>query len=525
MNVIALSLPKNRKSIFAVLLISFAVGMLFSIFHDGLVVMESFWSGQAEYSYGYLIPVIVAILIWQKLPELRRTPLTGSWWGVIILSVGFIMYALGVLSSTTLLVQYAFVLAIIGFTYAVIGRKAIGIILLPLLLLFLMIPLPQFLYQGLSSELQLLSSKIGVFVIRLFGISVFLDGNVIDLGTYKLQVVEACSGLRYLFPLFSFGIVCAYLFKAPWWQRIIVVLSTIPITVLLNSLRIGIIGVLVEYWGNDMAEGFLHDFEGWIIFMVCVAILFFEMAILTRIFNKSRRFRDVFGLVSTPNNTAANTGAEIRLRLPLLAALGLIVFASIVSIGLEKRQEKYPDREAFSSFPTTIGDWQGQRTALQSIYLQALKLTDYLMVDFRNSSNDVVNVYSAYYQSQREGATIHSPRSCIPGDGWRIDTIQQTSFTRKGGDSLTVNRAQIAKGSNKQLVYYWFDQRGRALTNEYLVKWFLFWDALTLQRTDGALIRITTSLKPGETWQDAEKRLQFIAQSVEEAMGRYIPGR
>jgi exosortase len=105
----------------------------------------------------------------------------------------------------------------------------------PLLLLGLMIPLPTFLYQGLSAQMQLISSQIGVAIIRLFNISVFLEGNVIDLGNYKLQVAEACNGLRYLFPLMALGFIAAYLFKGALWKRAVIFLSTIPITILMNS--------------------------------------------------------------------------------------------------------------------------------------------------------------------------------------------------------------------------------------------------------------------------------------------------
>ena len=143
----------------------------------------------------------------------------------------------------------------------------------PLLFLLFMIPLPNFLYNNLSAQLQLLSSELGVAVIRLFDIGVYLEGNVIDLGTYKLQVVEACSGLRYLFPLTSLAFLMAYLFKAAAWKRIVIFLSSIPITLLINSFRIGVIGVLVEYWGPGQAEGFLHDFEGWVVFMSSLGVL------------------------------------------------------------------------------------------------------------------------------------------------------------------------------------------------------------------------------------------------------------
>ena len=107
--------------------------------------------------------------------------------------------------------------------------------LIPLFFLVFMIPLPNFLLNNLSTKLQLISSELGVAVIRLFDISVYLEGNVIDLGVYKLQVVEACSGLNYLFPLMSLSFIMADLYKAPFWKRAIVFLSSIPITIIMNS--------------------------------------------------------------------------------------------------------------------------------------------------------------------------------------------------------------------------------------------------------------------------------------------------
>ena len=102
-------------------------------------------------------------------------------------------------------------------------------------------------------------------------------------------MVEACSGLRYLFPLISLSFIAAYLYKVEMWKRVVVFLSSVPITVLMNSFRIGVIGVLVEYYGIEQAEGFLHDFEGWIIFMACMGILFIIMAMLARVGNNKKR--------------------------------------------------------------------------------------------------------------------------------------------------------------------------------------------------------------------------------------------
>ena len=159
----------------------------------------------------------------------------------------------------------------------------------PVAYLIFMMPLPTFLYWPLSLKLQMISSEIGVAFISLVGIPVFLGGNVIDLGPYQLQVAEACSGLRYLFPLASFGFLFAVLYKGPFWHRALLVVSTLPITVLMNSFRIGVIGILVDRFGLEQAEGFLHFFEGWIIFIACLAILYLEAALLQRFLRTANR--------------------------------------------------------------------------------------------------------------------------------------------------------------------------------------------------------------------------------------------
>src|SRR5262249_37952056 len=155
------------------------------------------------YSHGLLIPPVAAFLVWQQKDRLERMPFTGSWLGVVLVLLGGVLLMMGQLGTVFTLVQYAYVLTLAGLILSVVGCQAFRLIAVPILILMFMIPLPQFVLANLSVKLQLLSSQIGVFVIRLFDISVFVEGNVIDLGGYKLQVADACSGLRYLFPLMT----------------------------------------------------------------------------------------------------------------------------------------------------------------------------------------------------------------------------------------------------------------------------------------------------------------------------------
>jgi len=495
------------------------------MFFDGLREMVHKWGSTEEYGYGYIIPFLTMFLIWQRKDELERIEFTGAWFGVVIVVFGLILFYLGTLSTIYAIIQYAFLVVLIAVALSLTGFHGIRNIIIPLLFLGFMIPLPVFLYNSVSGQLQLISSELGVAIIRLFGISVYLEGNVIDLGTYKLQVVEACSGLRYLFPLASLAFISVYFYKAALWKKAVVFLSSIPITIFMNSLRIGVIGVLVEYGGPDQAEGFLHYFEGWVIFMASIALLIAEMWILNKVGSGKGPFQEVFGL-DFPEPTPED--AEIKYRkLPLsLVVVVVTLFAATSGAALlEKRVEIIPDRGNFSGFPTNIGEWNGKFDRLDSIILDTLKLDDYVIGNYRNSGGDTVNLYVAYYGSQRSGASVHSPRSCIPGGGWKISehTVVPLEDVSIAGNPLNVNRVVIRKGDYTQLVYYWFQQRGRVITNEYLVKWYLFLDAMTRNRTDGSLVRLTAFVSSGEDLVEADRRLASFAKEVSVLLSDYIP--
>lgn len=486
---------------------------------ESLVYMEFVWSTTEEYGYGYMIPLITLFLIWQRKDRIEAIPFVGSWSGVALLLIGVLATLVGHLSTLHTITQYGFIVTLIGGAYALMGWAALRVVLIPLLLLFLMVPLPNFLLNRLSSELQLISSQIGVAVIRLFDISVNLEGNVIDLGTYKLQVVEACSGLNYLFPLVALSIIASYFYQAATWKRIVVVLSSIPITVLMNSFRIGVIGVLVEYYGIAQAEGFLHDFEGWIIFMACVALLLLEMWLLSRFGDDRRPFREIFGM-EFPEPTPAGVRTITR-STPIAAYLGMALLAAGAAgaIVVGGRVEHIPERHDFVSYPSTIGEWRGHNEVMESVVQDVLKLDDYILADYQNENGDTVNFYVAYYGSQRSGASAHSPASCLPGGGWRIESHTLVSLP----DGRQSNRFIIRKGEYRQLVYYWFKQRDRNITNEFAVKWYLLLDALVRNRTDGALVRLTTLLKPGEDVEAGDARLQAFTQESLKHLNKYVP--
>jgi len=212
----------------------------------------------------------------------------------------------------------------------------------------------------------------------------------------------------------------------------------------------------------------------------------------------------------------------------LTTVLIMVCTTAVASYHIQERSEIIPVRKVFLNFPRQIGTWEGKNDYLEQKYLDELKLTDYVIINFvQPETTSAVNFYSAYFQSQQSGAAIHSPRSCIPGDGWQITSFSQRNFPdiKLDGIGINVDRAIIEKGDNKQLVYYWFQQRGRSLTNEYLVKWYLFYDAITMNRSDGSLIRLVTPIGPYEDADLADQRLQSFMKDLTPTLSAYLPGK
>ncbi|MBK9948427.1 MAG: VPLPA-CTERM-specific exosortase XrtD [Nitrospira sp.] len=513
----------------SVLIVSF----LLYLYADSLLFLISRWLESEDYSHGLFVPLVSGVLIWQSRHQLSNMPTKQSWWGLAVIGCGLLLYVVGELSTLFLVLHLSLWIVLVGLAMTLIGIHGTKVIAFPLGYLLTAIPLPTFVYANLSSQLQLWSSSLGVDCLQLVGVMAFREGNVIDLGPVQLQVVEACSGIRYLLPLLSLALLCAYLFKDKIWKRVILVLSAIPISILINGFRIGMIGVLVELHGKGAAEGFYHLFEGWVIFMVSFGLLILEMAWLGRVGTEAprRSLREHLKWRNQEVGTVANREVSVlpnRIFSPgpaYLCSVALFAPCALLGTLLMDREESPPPRAAFVDFPMQINGWRGQPFPLEQQYIDVLRFDDYVLADYRLNPQQQINFYAAYYRSQRKGQSAHSPQSCLPGGGWEIASLTQTELPISGHSMqpLRVNRAVIQKGAQKQIVLYWFKQRERNLTSEYLVKMYLLWDAFSRQRTDGALVRLAALVGPGESEFMVDQRLQDFAVAIGGELTRFVP--
>ena len=492
------------------------------LFSSGLAYVGRQWN-DPEYSHGWLIPAVTLFVLWMRRETLLAARGPGSWLGLPIVALALIALVLSEMAFVQRGPFLAFVLLLLGLSLAALGRRSTWLAALPIAFLLFAFPLPGSLAVPLSTTLQLISSRLGAGILDLLGISVFLDGNIIDLGVYKLQVAEACSGLRYLFPLASFGFLCAWLFNGPLWARALILFSTIPVTIVTNSARIAMTGILIEYGSVELAEGFMHLFEGWVIFLIALAILLAEMWLIAWATGRGGRVLDLLDfdrLAAQPSGgrgprqgglgaAPAQLGGVPR---PLIACSGLMLATALAYGPLTDREQFIPDRPGLATFPLYLEGWAGQSIPITDRgVLNQLGASDYLLAEFtRTAGAPGVNLWIAYYDNQLGNAAIHSPKDCLPGGGWEyvsLDAIE-APVTTADGRSFMINRGVIAKGLEQMVIYYWLEMRGRQLTNDTALKFYNLWDSYALGRSDGALIRLMTPVLPGEPTQAADDRLQ-----------------
>lgn len=261
--------------------------ILIPIFFTTYIYLFGMWESE-DYTYCYLIAPIALYLIWEKRVELAKIPSTNSWFGIGLILSGIAFFWLGELGGEFTILFISSWLILVGIIIVHFGWPKLKCIWFPILFLLAMFPPPSFIHNRLTLKLKILSSQIGVAMMQAYGMSAYREGNIIDLGFTQLQVVDACSGLRFLFPLMIMGILFAYLFRSAWWEKIFLVISTIPLTIVTNSLRIAMTGILFELWGPKVAKGFFHGFSGWFIFMFGLVVLLVEMWLLKKIFPKKK---------------------------------------------------------------------------------------------------------------------------------------------------------------------------------------------------------------------------------------------
>ncbi len=466
-----------------------------------------------NYSFGLLIPFVIAFIVYRKWPELRQLPWESSWLGLPCLILGLAVYVYGTIVDLKFIQILSFWIMVLGLLFLQGGWQLVQLLSFPLFLLLISIPLPKLVINYFTFRLQLLSSQITAEVLRLLGFTIFLQGNVIDLGGRQLQVAEACSGLGYIVNALVLGIVFCYFFQRQAWRVAVLLLSLIPAAIFANVLRL----VSIAYF-PFMQEGFWHMSLGLSIFIVG----FDYLRLINWLLNKFAPPAPPAAARPAPAVAAANPGPGGRASVYVINLLGLAFLLAAYPISLAYTQTPpVPLLQSFDNFPMEIDGWVGKRTFLEDVnVLDRLEADEYIQAEFTNAKGERINLWITYHANQVRGMNkyMHSPQYCMPGAGWKI--IHTEEITLAPG---RVARYSIFEKNQFRLgVLYWYLYGGKWLSTDYqLLRMYIGLDSMWRGENFGALIQFSTPITSHD--QDVKKKLVAFADLIIPLLPGFIP--
>jgi len=552
----------NFKNLWKPFLIAAALAFVYATV---LVKLGGDWWRDENYSHGLLVPFVIGYIVWLEFDTLRNAPKNPSvWLGCGLIFLALLMLLGGTLGAELFTRRVSFVLVLAGIVVYFWGARILKLLVVPFVLLLLAIPIPQIIFNKIALPLQMYASQMAIWGMRVFEVPSIRQGNVIEIlprgatQIVALEVVEACSGIRSLMTLVTLALVLAYftgggdkrsrrgwfafLSNFDFWRAIILMLSAIPIAIITNAARVTATGVLTYHYGKRATEGMLHDASGWLVYVAALGLLLLVNLALKKASNlryqvssqsKSQTTDYEFQSENQRLETESRGGEAIisstvsvsysrpRVSISLLVA---VLFGGGVFINwFEQRGEVEVKRKPLSEISAQLGEWRQKGDAIRfsAGAEKALGTPDYTMREFVLPDGRLANLYVGYYASQRLGVTYHSPLHCLPSSGWVMTQPQYIEIKLPSGKTFTANKFIIENGIYNEVLIYWYQGRGRATASEYTDKINTVWDSILRRRSDGAMVRVMTSV--GNSEAEATSNAADLAAQTAAQLPEFVP--
>jgi exosortase len=246
--------------------------LLIACYGPILLRLAAQWMRDEDMGHGFFVPLIAGYIVWQRRDELLQAKASPNAWGLVVIAWGAAQLYIATLGAELFLARTAFIISLAGVVLFLGGTRVLRLTAFPLFLLFFMVPIPAIVYNQVTFKLQLLASRLAETALGGLGVPVLREGNILQLASQRLSVVEACSGIRSLLTLSFLSLVYAYFFDKRAWMRAALLAATVPIALVANACRVTVSGLLSEV-DPALAEGMFHTAAGWIIFMVGLGLL------------------------------------------------------------------------------------------------------------------------------------------------------------------------------------------------------------------------------------------------------------
>lgn len=496
------------KKYFSLAALLVALAALFWVYYPVLNGLIKQMLSQEDSSYGLLLPLVAAFIVYRRWPQVKAHLWQPSWWGLVIIAVGFLGYLVSQLWSDLLSARVSFLIVLAGILCLMGGRPLLRELIFPLFLLALMFPLPLLLTRQLSLPLQRVSSEVATWMLNVIGYQVLLQGNVIDLGDRQLEVVAACSGLRYLLNLLYLGIVFCYFFQRRAWKVAVLLGSVFPYAIIANALRLTLIGIF-----PILEKGWWHTSIGMTIF-----IFGFDYLKAVNWGVNKIQAPPADSAAPEPGALSATPQASWNLQPAVYLATGaLLILLGGSTVHSLATVAPTPLHQSLAEFPLTIDSWQGRHIPVEPGIMKALQADETLHVNYYDPAGVKINLWIAYYANVPMAGGIHSPMLCLTSGGW--DLRQRGTVAISPQKSVTY--MVMHEMNQDMLVNYWYIQQHRWLTSLYAYKFNMIFDKLIHRRSDAALVRLITPLEPSR--EAAQARLTEFAARLATILPRFIP--
>ena len=518
---------------FSTIKIAALVGAVVYSYYTVLGKLAVDWWADDNYSHGLLVPFVIGLIVWQEWAKLKDASAAGNLWiSVATIAAGVILLLAGTMAAELFTQRVSLVILLAGMVIFLFGSKVLNLLAVPFALLLLAIPIPQIIFNQIAFPLQIWASRVAVWGVRAVDIPALRNGNIIDIlprgstQTIPLEVVEACSGIRSLMTLVTLALILGYFTRrnengpiAGFWKEdlfraVLLMVLAVPIAVLTNAARVTGTGVLTYYYGRQATEGAWHEISGWLVYACALALLIGSNFLLGKIFRvPDDRIREEVPV----RLTAVNRISRVW---PLVIAL---FFSGTLVQWFVHRGEVEVPRKSLVELPAQLGDWRqrGSEIKFDKQVEKVLGTTDYSMREYSLLNGRIANIYVGYYASQRTGVTYHSPLNCLPGAGWVMKDPQYIDIVSPKGTNFRAQRYIVQNGIYNEVMIYWYQGRGRIEASEYWDKAHTVFDSVLHRRSDGAMVRLMTSVGADED--DAGRAVTDLAGQLVDELVPFIP--
>ncbi len=539
----------NPKNLWKPFLIAAALAFVYATV---LAKLAGDWWTDENYSHGLLVPFVIGYIVYLEFDALKKAVSKPSvWFGGLLMAFALLLLLGGTLGAELFTQRISLVLILAGVVNYFFGARILKLLAVPFALLLFSIPIPQIIFNKIAFPLQIYASQMAVWGINLFGVTSLRKGNVIEIlpngatQIIALEVVEACSGIRSLMTLVTLALVLAYftpnrrkntetktfcfLKNFDFWRAIILMLAAIPIAIFTNAWRVTATGVLTYYYGRRATESTLHDASGWLVYVAALALLLGLNFALKRFKVQSLRFKvqdkqfEVQAEESEPRSLFGVQRSAFSVQRSIWLPLAVLLIGGVFINWFEQRGEAETVRKPLAEMPAQLGVWRQKGGAIrfEAATESVLRTSDYTMREFVAPDNRLANLYVGYYASQRTGATYHSPQNCLPGAGWVMKQPERIEIKTESGRTFQANKFIIENGVYKEVLIYWYQGRGRRTASEYDDKINTVWDSVTRRRSDGAMVRVMTSV--GNSEADATAAAVDVAAQAADKLIGFVP--